>query len=194
MLRYIALLVLVAGASAHLMPKCPKVIGMYPFDMDQFQGDWYLAAATEKTLEKRGKCGKFVFPTYAKDDKIEDTVLTARYSGVKDGAPMASEVIIQPMFSDKVANLYSVYRKEGTSEFSNVMKVAIASSDYKSFAVFVGCKLSFNSEAKKFEAAVFGEIWTREGVTLSQDTYNALTTQLASYGIDAASIKQVEKC
>ncbi|XP_026273785.2 bilin-binding protein-like [Frankliniella occidentalis] len=80
MLRYIALFALVACASAHfIMPKCPTVPGKFPFDMEKFQGDWYLSAGNDLALEKKGKCGKINFPAYAKDDKIEDTVLTARY-------------------------------------------------------------------------------------------------------------------
>ncbi|KAK3927913.1 Lopap [Frankliniella fusca] len=197
MLRYIALFALVACASAHfIMPKCPMVPGKFPFDMEKFHGDWYLTAGNDFALEKKGKCGKITFPTYAKDDKIEETVLSSRYTGVsiKDNTPIAWEAHLQPVVSDKIANFYSVFRAEGSNKYTEIYKQSIVASDYTHYALVLSCKTYFNAEVKNFQRALMAEIWTRQGVTLSQDTYNALTTQLASYGIDAAAIKHVEKC
>lgn len=195
MIRQIVLLALVAAASAHLYkPKCPMVFGKYPLDMEKFQGDWYLAAGNDLSFEKKGKCGKVTFPALAKEDGKE-AILSSRFTGVslKDNTPIAYEFSMQPIISDKIGNLWSVFRAEGSSTFSPIYKTAIAATDYKTYALYVACRPTFSPEDKTFDRSLFAEIWTRKDVTLSKDTMETLTNILSSYDIDAATIKPVEQ-
>ncbi|XP_034242997.1 bilin-binding protein-like [Thrips palmi] len=196
MLRQIVLLALVAAASAHFYkPSCPMVPGKYPFDLDKFQGDWYLAAGNDLSLELKGKCGKVTFPTLMKEKEGKDAVLSSRYTGVsiKDNTPIAYDFTMQPIISDKIANLYSVFRAEGSNTYSAIYKTSIVATDYNTYALYLACKPVFNAETKTYGRTLFSEIWTRKDVTLSKDTMDTLTNILSSYDIDATSIKTIER-
>ena len=199
MLRYIAVLALVAAVSGGMVSKpvkCPMAIGKYPFDMEKFQGDWYVAAGNERALEKKGKCGKINFP-YDKDYKEGEAAMHSRFTGVsaKDSTPIAYENYFTPLFSDKAASYYGVSRPEGTNTYTPLYKHAIIATDYSSYAVYVACRPDFDANTKLFSRAIYAEIWTRQGISLSKDTYETLTNVLSSYDIEPSSIKMYDgKC
>lgn len=71
-------------------------------------------------MELKGKCGKVTFPALLKEDKDKDAILSSRYTGVsiKDNTPIAYDFSMQPIISDKIGNLYAVFRAEGSNTYS----------------------------------------------------------------------------
>jgi len=187
----LALFVAVVAAGDLRKPKCPMAPGKYPFDAEKFSGEWNLVAGCSSSLESKGKCGKYNV-VYQKDNK--DVAMTTRYTGVstKDSTPITFEALTSAVISDKAAFGYSVSRHEGSNSYSEVYKQSIIATDYNTYALYVACRPVFDAQNKNFDRKIYAEIWARQGVTLSKDTLDTLTSVLASYDIDTTDIKTVE--
>ena len=79
--------------------------------------------------------------------------------------------------------------------YAAVYKQAIIATDYATYALYMACRPEFDATTKTFGRSLYAEVWARQGVTLSKDTIDTLTSVLGSYDVDPASIKIMDsKC
>ncbi|XP_046387945.1 uncharacterized protein LOC124157344 [Ischnura elegans] len=189
-LSLVAAMLLVAGAHAAIKDKCPFAIGKYPFDPEKMVGKWYVITCASNHPDQETKyCPKYEV-TYQKtsgDEKFE-----VKFTALdKNRKELSYEGVSKPWQNEKVSMLFGVMKKSDAEKYDGVYMESIIATDYDNYAVYLGCKPTFDAAKNDFGRQYRAAVLSRKP-TLSEDIKKTLVNVLSGYDIKETEFKVME--
>ncbi|XP_071439627.1 uncharacterized protein [Hetaerina americana] len=181
---------LVVGAQALVKEQCSPLIGKHPFDENRISGVWYIVACANSHPELQpGSCGRYNI-TY--DSTKDDEKYMIQFSGLdKERKSFSYEGISRPSRTDRQSMFYGVIKKAGSESFEGIYRQAVLATDYDTYAIFIGCRSTFDPDTLQFGRRYHAAVLSRQQ-TLNEDVKKTLIDVLSGYDLVPSEFKPME--